>query len=141
MQIVGVLQPTGTVLDYYHIMTATTFAELQTVGVVQSRMSGKELRQFYILNDQSMPPQFRDLVPLENLKGADIAGVHYVPMYYGATEAEMMKSAGKWEAVGDVVRNVFGNTVIVAKVFPLTNTVLDRVHFAGEELKLPQPAP
>ena len=43
-------------------------------------------------------------------------------MIIGADEAQMMQDEKLFQAEGDLIRNLFGNDVIVAGVLPKTNT-------------------
>jgi Cu+-exporting ATPase len=138
MRIVGILEPTRTLLDNYHLVNPYTLDALKTQAEVQAVVADGNLKLFYRLSDDGIPPAFQERIATGGYSAATVAGKSYVPVYIGANEAKMMQDEGLFQAEGDLIRNLFGNDVIVAGVLPPTNSPLDEMHFAGPELQLAQ---
>ncbi len=139
MRIAGILEPTGTILDSYHIVNPSTAARLQAQAEVRAVVgAGGQLKLFYVLRDDNIPPAFAANVPKGSFAAATVAGRPFVPIYIGASEARMMEEEGLFKGEGDLIKDLFGNDVVVAAVLPPTNSPLDQMHFAGPDLKLAQ---
>jgi Cu+-exporting ATPase len=136
MRIVGVFEPTGTLLDSYHLVNSSTLDALDTRAEVQAVVAGGSLKLFYGLNDDNIPPAFQSEIARGSYAEASLAGRTLVPVFIGANEAAMMVGEGLFETTGDLIRNLFGNDVIVAGVLPVTNGPLDEMHFAEANLQL-----
>jgi len=133
MKVVGILAPTGTALDTYHLVNPETFSLLQnggTVVTVTEDNGGVEL--FYYISSQ-IPEKYKgnigsfDLLPLGKKQ--------YVPMYFGSEQARMMIQNGEFKKIGDTLEEQ-GVDVIVAGILPKTGTMLDEMHFVGENFKI-----
>ncbi len=128
VKIVGVLRPTGTMLDHYHFVRLETLMRLRTVARVQVLLGEEFPAFFYVVREESLPHQ------LPGLSLSDFARRDsYYPMYLGFVEAEMMKRKGSFRRVGDRLENFFGRQVIVAGILPRTQTMLDYFRFVSEE--------
>jgi len=138
MRIVGILEPTRTMLDSYHLVSPGTLSKLKTRAEVQAVVAEGNLKLFYRLQDDNIPVAFQERIAPGSFEASVIGGRPYVPMYIGAAEAKMMTAEGLFKAEGDLIKNLFGNNVIVAGILPETNTPLDQMHFAGADLQLPQ---
>ncbi len=128
VKIVGILEPTGTILDYYHLMNNNTFNFIQNVAVVKVLNSGKELKIFYLVNN-NIPTKL--IGKINSFSPVNINGMDYQPIYIGADEAQAMISENLFKIAGDRLDNLFGNKVIVVGVLPNTGTILDRFHFVS----------
>jgi len=138
VRIVGILEPTRTLLDNYHLVNPNTLNALKTQAEVRAALAEGNLKLFYGLNDDNIPPAFQAQIAKGSYNAVTVAGKAYVPVYIGASEAKMMQAEKLFNTEGDVIQNLFGNNVIVAGVLPQTNTPLDDMHFAGADLRLAQ---
>ena len=77
-----------------------------------------------------------DRLQADTLNPATLGGRPYVPVVIGADEAQMMQDEKLFQAEGDLIRNLFGNDMIVASVLPRTNTPLDMMHFVQADVPL-----
>lgn len=134
MKVVGILEPTGTVLDTYHLVNPETFQILTNEGVLKTVVEddgGIEL--FYIISAQ-VPEKFVKNIELGSLYPIFIGKNRYIPMYFGSEEATMMIKKREFQKEGDVLREL-GNDIIVAGILPKTGTALDSMHFVGVDFK------
>jgi hypothetical protein len=138
VRIAGILAPTGTLLDSYHLVNSATLTRLKTQAEVQTVVVEGNLKLFYRLTDDNIPARFQDRIGKGQYAAAIVAGWQYVPLYLGAKEARMMQGEKLFKAEGDAIQNLFGNNVIVAGILPETSTPLDDMHYVGPELRLPQ---
>jgi len=138
VRIAGILAPTGTLLDSYHLVNSATLTRLKTQAEVQTVVVEGNLKLFYRLTDDNIPARFQDRIGKGQYAAAIVAGWQYVPLYLGAKEARMMQGEKLFKTEGDAIQNLFGNNVIVAGILPETSTPLDDMHYVGPELRLPQ---
>jgi Cu+-exporting ATPase len=136
MRIVGILAPTGSLLDTCHLVNSNTLDALTTQAKVQAVMAGGNLKLFYGLTDDNIPPAFQSQIAKGSYNAVMVAGKPYVPVYIGISEAKMMLAEKLFQAAGDLIKNLFGNNVIVAGILPVTNSPLDEMHFIGAEVRL-----
>ena len=132
--VVGILEPTGTTLDNYHLVNGNTYNRLNTTASIKTALAGKELKMFYILNGNNTPKQFKDQVPSE-LSEIVLGNKKFLPIYIGSAEAKMMMEEKLFNKIGDTIKNLFGDDVMIAGILPETKTVLDQMHFGGGEFK------
>lgn len=134
MKVVGILEPTGTVLDNYHIVNSETFQILTNEGILKTVVEddgGIEL--FYVISAQ-VPEKFIKNMELGSLYPIRIGKSQYIPMYFGSEEATMMISKNEFKKEGDVLKEQ-NTDVIVAGILPKTGTTLDIMHFVGIDFK------
>lgn len=142
MAIAGVLKPTGTILDNAHIVSEATLKNLKTVSSLQVIDDLGSPKLFVpIENSETIPPAFKEGFP--DLAPVTKSGKEYKAVVIGAREAEMMKEAGLLKNEGETIEGFFGNDIIVKKILPATDTVLDYLHFipAGMTIVPPVPLP
>ena len=135
MKVVGILAPSGSVLDKYHLVNSETFKYLTNEGSLQTVTEddgGVEL--FYTISNQ-VPEKFKKNIDIGSLKIIVIGKKSYVPMYFGSDEAEMMMKKGEFKKEGDSLKEL-GNNIIVAGILPKTGTALDNMHFAGNDFRV-----
>ena len=135
MKVVGILEPTGTALDKYHLVNAETFQILTNEGVLKGIVEddgGIEL--FYVISSR-VPEKFVKNIELGSLYPILIGKNRYIPMYFGTEEAQMMMKKGEFKKEGDALKEL-DNDIIVAGILPKTGTALDDMHFVGEDFKL-----
>lgn len=131
MKVVGILEPTGTILDKYHFVSEETFNELTSSGNVKVNLAADGTPKFFYLVDNNIPDKVKNSIPVDGFSPVYITNNKYEPIFIGADEAEMMKKEKIFSKDGDLIKGLFGKDVIVAGVLPKTNTVLDNFHFMG----------
>ena len=130
MKVVGILAPTGTLIDSYHLVNSETFSYLTNEGVLKTETEDDGgLEVFYTLSTQ-IPDKYRNNIALNSLNPILIGKKQYTPVYFGSEEAAMMMKKGEFKKEGDVLREA-GNDIIVAGILPKTNTPLDYFHYVG----------
>ncbi|TFH46791.1 MAG: HAD family hydrolase, partial [Lysobacterales bacterium] len=136
MRIVGIMEPTGTLLDNYHLVNPATLDALTTQANIQAVLAEGNMKLFYGLTDENIPPAFQSQIAKGSYAAVTVAGKPYIPIYIGTSEANMMLAEKLFQAAGDLIKNLFGNNVIVAGILPVTNSPLDEMHFIGAEVRL-----
>jgi len=132
VRVTGILVPTGTILDYYHIVNPSAFGQLRSVGEIKAIRSGAEVKFIYKM-DGNVPSEFSGNV--DSLNSINIGGNQYQEVYIGAEEADTLIKRKIFKSAGDRIENLFGNRVIVLGVFPKTDTILDRFYFVSSDFK------
>lgn len=137
MKVAGILEPTGTNLDYFHIVNAETLNALNNSANIQAVSAPDgSTKLFYYINN-NIPEKINDEINNDGINPINIAGKTYYPVVIGAEEAKMMQSENLFEKEGDTISPFFGNNIIVADVLPETETLLDRMHFVKEGFVIP----
>lgn len=136
VRIGGVLKPTGTVLDEFHVMGKETFQRLKTDAEVDALVTESgELKFFYRVSRDNSPEAFRTVMTEDAFTPVKISGKRYLPIYIGSAEAEVMLAEKLITKEGDLIDGFFGNSVIVAGILPETKSVLDAFHFVGSDFQ------
>ncbi|CAN5395635.1 hypothetical protein BH09PAT4_BH09PAT4_00100 [soil metagenome] len=136
VRIVGILKPTGTLMDEYHILRSDTFAQIASSSVLKVVAEDNgEAKLFYYLKSTAIPARLQKEVN-GSLAQIQIADRTYYPIYIGNTEATMMKEKNLYKQDGDTITGLFGNNVLVAKTLPATNTILDQMHFVDSSFEI-----
>jgi len=138
VKIVGILEPTGTMLDNYHIVNRATLAGIDSSAKITVIVADGTPKFFYQVTGFNVPVKFRKVMEVEDFRSVKIGGKDYEPVYLGAAEAEMMKEAKLFAEEGDLLDDLFGNRVIVSEVLPETGSVLDNFHFSDADLRIEQ---
>jgi Cu+-exporting ATPase len=136
MKVVGVLQPTGTEVDNFHIVNPATFDRLQTFANVKVIMADGSPKFFYLVDAGNVPEKLKGVMPVSDFSAVRIAGKTYEPVFIGSEEAKMMREEKLFAKQGDLIDPFFGTRVIVSRVLSTTNSFLDRLHFVDKEVKL-----
>lgn len=136
MKVVGILKPTNTMLDKYHLVNGTTFYNLSSAGNVQTRLAPDGSAKFFFLANNNIPEKVQADIPSDGMNYVYISGEKYTPIYIGADEAEMMIKEKLFEKEGDTIKGLFGNNVIVARILPKTETSLDNFHYVADSTQL-----
>jgi hypothetical protein len=129
VKIVGILEPTGTIIDKYHLVNATTLAKLPGVATLNYVAEQEAIKVFYVVTETNAPARFQS-----NMRDWTVLSWHsqnYQPIYIGSSEAKMMLTKKLFSRVGDTIDNFFGNAVVIAGILPETKTSLDIMHFVG----------
>ena len=130
----GVLAPTGTIIDGWHIVNRKTLDKMDAPSARLRFIAEQEvIKGFYPVDetDSNVPEQLRAV--LSGFDPVVLGGKTYLPIYVGSAEAEMMIEKKLIGKVGDTIDSFFGNTVIIAGILPETGTSLDELHYVGPE--------
>lgn len=151
VKVVGILEPTGTVVDSYHFVNNATLARMTNYANVKYVAEEEVIKAFYfnvsmvaapvaapasglVVKVLPTPEKFKN-----DIQGFDevvFGGKKYLPIYIGSSEAEMMIENKLFSKVGDTVVDFFGNNVIIAGILPETKTTLDTMHFVGQGFEI-----
>jgi hypothetical protein len=134
VKIVGILEPTGTLLDMYHIVNKATLAKMSNVAVVKYVAEKEIIKSFYFVTDINKPEKLKNNI--QGFGNVSLGSKTYLPIYIGSSEAKMMIEKKLITKAGDTIDNLFGNDVIVAGILPETGTTLDMMHFVGAGFEL-----
>lgn len=150
VKVVGILEPTGTMIDNYHFINNATLAKMTNSATLKYVAEEEVIKAFYfviaspVATTASAASVVAEVLPtpekLKNdIQGFDIVtlgGKKYLPIYIGSSEAKMMIENKLFSKVGDTIVDLFGNDVIIAGILPETKTVLDTMHFVGKGFDL-----
>jgi Cu+-exporting ATPase len=136
MKVVGILAPTGTLLDQYHFMNTQTFQRIEGFPNVSTSTTPDGAEKAFYMVVAAPPEKIQNSIPTNAFWPVVLAGKTYLPVYVGSEEAAMMKKENLFKDVGDILPGFFGNDVIIAGVLPETKTSLDRMHFVGKEFAI-----
>lgn len=133
VRVTGILEPTGTILDYYHIVNSNTFSQLRSAAEMETIKMGSEIKLIY-KTDGNVPLKF--VGKIGSLGAIEIGGNRYQEIYLGAGEADTLIRMKIFKTAGDRIEDLFGNRVIVLGVLPKTDTVLDRFYFVSGDFQV-----
>lgn len=145
-KVVGILEPTGTVIDSYHFVNNATLAKMTNVATVKYVAEKEVIKAFYfdvaapavttssssVLVPEILPTPEKLKNDIQGFEVVTLGGKKYLPIYVGSSEAKMMIEGKLFSKVGDTIVDLFGNDVIIAGILPETKTVLDTMHFVGK---------
>ena len=129
MKIVGILEPTGTMLDNYHFVNKNTLGKMTNFAKISYVAEKEIMKEFYFDISNNTPEKVKANIP--SFESLNIEGKKYLPIYIGSAEAKMMIAKKLITKSGDKINDLFGNDVIIAGILPPTNTALDMMHFVG----------
>ena len=134
VKIVGILEPTGTLIDSYHFVNKDTLGKITNSAKIKiiAEEAGTEI--FYQSDKNSMPDKVKNSI--SSLDKIWIGNSSYFPVYIGFSDAAMMIKQKEFSKVGNIVQNFAGNTVVIAGILPETKTILDQMHFVGLEFEI-----
>jgi len=140
VKIVGILKPTGTIVDNYHFVNKNTFAKMTNAAVVKYVAEKEVIKAFYFITPQNIPEKIKnEIKSLDVIKSFDAVTAStktYLPIYVGSSEAQMMINKKLIKKVGDTIDDLFGNDVVIAGILTPTKTSLDMMHFVGPGFKI-----
>jgi Cu+-exporting ATPase len=131
MKVVGILEPTGTIIDKYHLVSTETLQDLTNEGSLKTVTEDDGVGLFYTISS-AIPEKYTGKITLNSLKPLVLGQNQYIPMYFGYEEAGMMMKKGEFKKAGDILKEL-DKDVIVAGVLPKTGTALDDMHFVGSD--------
>ena len=135
VRVVGILAPTNTLLDEYHLLSKEAFSKVAASDLVVTQTAFGDLKLFYILDGNNTPDSLKGLVDSYKLS-YDVDGKVFLPVYIGYDEASEMKKEKLFSNNLDKVENLFGSNVIVAGVGKKNFTTLDMMHFVPKQFKV-----
>ena len=138
--VIGILAPTGTILDNVHIVRRGTLKKMTTVADLTVIDDLGSMKYFYRIDSAgSAPPRMKDALELP--RELREKGRRIITMWIGASEAAMMIERKLIRGEGDVLSDFFGkgNTVRISEILEPTNTILDDFHFVPKTMIITAP--
>ncbi len=130
MKIVGILEPTGTFVDYSHVIASVT--NVSSVARVEVKALEDELKFFYQTTPNNVPSAYRAVMKAEAFAPVIWGEKRYIPVFVGSSEAKVMQEEKLFTQVRDIIPNFFGRDAIIAGILPETKTPLDTFHYIAE---------
>lgn len=131
MKVVGILKPTGTAIDTYHLVSSETLANISGQAVLKTTVGPDGAAKVFYEIAGEVPPQYQGTLFDDTFSHpVTIASTEYQPVFIGETEAKMMQEEKLFKKEGDTLKGFFGdNNVIVSGILPKTETPLDTFHY------------
>jgi len=119
-------------------VSSETYKIITNQGIIVSKVTkDNTAKLFYIVTNQ-IPELVKKEFTTKSFGMIARGKNQYFPVFIGATEAEMMQKEQLFRKVGDTINDFFGNNIIVIGVLPKTGTLLDEMHFVGENFQINQ---
>jgi len=134
VKIVGILEPTGTMIDNYHFVNMATLSQMTNTATITYVPEKEVLKEFYFVTATNTPEKIKNNI--QGFSPVELADKTYLPIYIGSSEAKMMIEKKLITKAGDTINDLFGNNVVVAGILPETKTILDMMHFVGQDFIL-----
>ncbi len=126
IKVSGILAPTNTMLDMFHIMNDNTFNTVKAEGILFAKIAPDNSLKLFFVIENEIPPI---LVPY--ISRNKLTRSNPVSVYVGIDEAKMMIAEKIFTKKGDRVNAFFGNNIEIAGIVPKTNTWYDHMHIVG----------
>jgi P-type E1-E2 ATPase len=152
VKIVGILEPTGTLVDNYHFVNNATLAKMTNSAIVKYVAEKEIIKGFYFdvaaatasttatstgnLVKATIPTPEKLKNNIQGFGEVILGNKKYLPVYVGSSEAKRMIEKKIFTRAGDAINNFFGNNVIIAGILPETKTTLDVMYFVGQGFKI-----
>jgi Cu+-exporting ATPase len=133
VKVVGILEPTGTLIDNYCLVNNNTLSKMTSAASVQVVSEDGSVDIFYKGKD-GLPDKVKKAI--SNFDPIWLSNKLYLPVYIGFSDAKMMIQNKEFTKAGDIINDFSGNSVIVAGILPETKTLLDTMHFAGTDFEI-----
>jgi Cu+-exporting ATPase len=133
VRVKAVLEPTGTIIDSYHILLVESYSRVSKTATLKVKSSGDETKLFYLLDGNNVPEKLVGKIDLTKVAPIGFGEAVYYPVYIGRKEADMMIEEKLFKGDGDIIKGLFGRDVIVAGVLTETKTILDEMHFVSDK--------
>jgi P-type Cu+ transporter len=137
MKVVGILEFTGTDIDDYHLVSSDTLTSITGIADIETVVEDDGMPKYFYYVGSIVPEAFEGIMSVNDLEHtALIGGIVYQSMFIGSKEAQMMQKAKAFSGEGSLIKDFFGNDVIVSGILPQTNSQLDNFHFVGQGFEL-----
>jgi hypothetical protein len=136
LKVVGILAPTGTILDEYHIFSKDSLEGLTKANndFLITETPLEDLKLFYLYDSANIPKALDSLInPAKTSYTID--GTKYLSTVIGYDEAKMMIKEKLFQKKFDTIKDLFGNNIIITGLPKKTLTSLDMMHFVPREFK------
>jgi Cu+-exporting ATPase len=134
VKVVGIVEPTGTLIDSYHFVNKATLARMANVAAIKYVAEKEIIKGFYFVTATNTPDKLKG--EIRGFEPVNLGAKKYSPVYIGSSEAKMMIEKKLIGKVGDTIEGLFGNDVIVAGILPETKTALDMFHFVSQGFEI-----
>lgn len=136
IKIVGILAPTGTILDEYHFFSKASFTGLNKAkdDILITETPLEDLKIFYLYDSNNIPQVLGSIIN-SNKTVYIIDNISYLSTYVGYDEAKMMMKEKLFQKKFDTLKGFFGNNIIISGLPKKTLTSLDMMHFVPQEFK------
>ncbi len=140
VKVIGILPSTGTFVDHLHFFNTNTFSKMKSISTAKLVVTKEaQLKLFYpVISEKNIPEKLRKDLSIGGFKEVVIGNNRYKSLYVGSEEAKMMQAERLFIKEGDTIENFFGNKVVISKILPKTNTILDNFHFIPGEMTVSQ---
>jgi hypothetical protein len=135
INVTGVLEKTGTILDMAHIVSKGTFDAINSPKIITKFTEEGMPKFFYIIDnsESNWPPGTEFAVGSKtDFVIRNIGGKPYYPVVLGSGEAKMMISEKLISGVGAKIDGFFGRDSYIVGILEPTNSSLDMLHFIYE---------
>ena len=136
LKVVGILAPTCTILDDYHLFGRASFDQLTKANsdILITETPFEDLKVFYLYDSNNIPNLLNSAInPAKN--NYLLGDTNYLPITIGYDEAKMMLAEKLFSKTTDTLTGFFGNNVVVMSLPKRTLTSLDLMHFVPREFK------
>jgi len=133
IKVIGILEPTGTLIDNYHLVNNNTLSRMTSVATIQVVSEDDSVDIFY-KGKEGLPDKIKNTI--SNFNPIWLSNKLYLPVYIGFSDAKMMVKNKEFTKVGDIIGDFSGHSVIIAGVLPETKTLLDTMHFVGTDFEI-----
>lgn len=136
LKVVGILAPTGTILDDYHVFSKASLSGLTKASdnLLVTETPLEDLKVFYLYDGNNVPQALSSFInPAKNSYSID--GETYLSATVGYDEAKMMMDENLFKKKFDTIKGFFGNNVIITGLPKKTLTSLDMMHFVPKVFK------
>lgn len=136
LKVVGILAPTGTILDEYHIFSKASFDGLTKANndLLVTETPLEDLKLFYLYDNSNVPKALVSLINPTKTSYA-IDGITYLSTIIGYDEAKMMMKENLFQKKFDTIKGLFNNNIIITGLPKKTLTSLDMMHFVPKQFK------
>lgn len=135
---VGVLEKTGTTLDWLTIMNKKTFESLPSHGEIRTVSTSGELKLFLVTATSTLAvfptPLQESLAHVGEEMVLD--GVTHQTVALGVRLAKKLQDASSPSKPHARFENLLGKKAVVIEVLPETHTLLDEAYFVGSAFSL-----
>ena len=136
LKVVGILAPTGTILDEYHVFSKATLTDLTKAkdDLLVAETPLEDLKLFYLYDNDNVPKALNTLINSAKTSYT-IDGTSYFSTVIGYDEAAMMMEEKLFQKKYNTIKGFFGNNIIITGLPKMTLTSLDMMHFVPKAFR------